>query len=311
MGKMLYENRLSIFILLLIGGLLGHHYLSFYDFDIKIQKKGTDLVAERPAPRDPSHITETSRQPPIRLTRSLDVKSWAYYIKDPQLASVRKAATDLVVIDTGSDTIPRFSRQQIEEAKGTGKKIIAYLSLGAAENYRDYWKPEWTAINPSWMAEQNILWKGNFRVENLLNEEWMKISKSLIDAAMNSGFDGVMINGIDAPDAIGFLREIHRYIKARDSRFIILVQDYLDPAAIDYLDGIVYQNIMYNYGLEAKSNHKSTIEKLRDFINRDRIVLAVSYTTGSRWEKVKNELKTNGIIPYSAPVRLDVLRTDQ
>lgn len=310
-GKFFYDNRLTVLVMVIILSLIGHHYLTTqYGFEIGFRPKNTDVVQNRPAPSTP--VDPHADQPSTPYNKPA-IRSWAYYIKDPQLDKIRNSNFDLVVTDTGSDTIKRFSRAQIEELKesGSGKRIIAYLSLGAAENYRGYWKAEWNKLRPEWMREENKLFKGNFRVEDLLHPEWMQISKNLIDDVMNAGFDGIMINGLNSPQVAQYLEKISAHAKGRNSQFTILVQDYVDPAIADYVDGIVKQNIYYFWGLNERNNVRTTLEKMRDFINRDKIVLAVSYTTGHRWDKTKYALKAEGIVPYSGPRQLDHLRTEQ
>ena len=304
-GRFIFNHRLMFFICFIILSLLGYHYLGT-NYDFKIRQKVSDFVRERPAPSSP--YDPVSEPEPLRAPK---VHSWAYYIKDPSIDKMRASNFDLIVTDVGSDTIKRFSREQIESIQKTGNRVVAFLSLGAAENYRDYWETAWFTERPEWMKEENKFWRGNFRVENLLHKDWMRITRQQIDQVMNAGFDGIMINGINSPEAVPYLKLVHSYIKERDSKFMIFVQDYVDPAIAPYVDGIVKQNIYYYYGRKLQNNVESMTEKLRDFINKDKIVLAVSYTTGSRWEKVKTDLKALGIVPYSGPVQLDVLRTDQ
>ena len=42
--------------------------------------------------------------------------------------------------------------------------MIAYSSIGEAEDYRYYWRAEWEDDVPTWLAAENKDWKGNFKV---------------------------------------------------------------------------------------------------------------------------------------------------
>ena len=42
--------------------------------------------------------------------------------------------------------------------------VIAYMSIGEAENYRYYWQEEWEGNPPSWLAEKNPDFPDNYKV---------------------------------------------------------------------------------------------------------------------------------------------------
>lgn len=80
--------------------------------------------------------------------------------------------------------------------------MIAYISIGEAEEYRRYWLKEWggkgklSAVAPSWLGVENPEWKGNYRVK-YWQPEWQKLMLAAIDAAMACGFDGVYLDIVD------------------------------------------------------------------------------------------------------------------
>ena len=60
---------------------------------------------------------------------------------------------------------------------GGGKRIvISYLSIGEAEDYRGYWKKEWSKKWPKWIVKENPDWKGNYIVK-YWNSEWKNVIK--------------------------------------------------------------------------------------------------------------------------------------
>ncbi len=83
-----------------------------------------------------------------------------------------------------------------------GRKIVAYVSIGEAEDYRPYWRKEWgtreklTAAAPAWLGAENPEWKGNYRVK-YWRAEWQQLVLAAIDDAMASGFDGVYLDIVD------------------------------------------------------------------------------------------------------------------
>jgi len=80
--------------------------------------------------------------------------------------------------------------------------VVAYLSIGEAEDYRPYWQLEWvssgkrTAAAPVWLGIENPEWKGNYQVE-YWNADWQKLVLPAIDDAMARGFDGVYLDIVD------------------------------------------------------------------------------------------------------------------
>jgi len=75
------------------------------------------------------------------------------------------------------------------------------MSIGEAEDYRYYWKAEWKTNPPSWLAEENPNWPGNYKVR-YWNEDWQNIiygnNDSYLRKILDAGFDGVYLDIIDA-----------------------------------------------------------------------------------------------------------------
>ena len=86
-----------------------------------------------------------------------------------------------------------------------GRKVLAYLSIGEAEDYRAYWKREWVAAPhgrpsaqaPPWLGEANPAWKGNYRVR-YWHADWQQITLARAAQAMQQGFDGIYLDVVDA-----------------------------------------------------------------------------------------------------------------
>ena len=81
----------------------------------------------------------------------------------------------------------------------TAKRVVAYISLGEAENYRWYWKGRWNKAKnrPAWIGPVNPDWDGNFKVE-YWDPVWQQIAKWNIDKMIDAGYDGVFFDVVDA-----------------------------------------------------------------------------------------------------------------
>ncbi|HTJ77450.1 MAG TPA: MJ1477/TM1410 family putative glycoside hydrolase [Rariglobus sp.] len=155
--------------------------------------------------------------------------SLAYVLQADSLASTAtQAATiiancgrDWVVIDASFDGTTPWSPANITTIRQgkPGRKVIAYLSIGEAEDYRPYWQKEWTRRNkptaaaPSWLGLENPDWKGNYRVK-YWQPGWQAIILAAADDIMAQGFDGVYL---DIVDGFEFYEQDHR--KFIDYRF--------------------------------------------------------------------------------------------
>lgn len=93
-----------------------------------------------------------------------------------------------------------------KKPNGARRLVIAYMSVGEAENYRYYWKPEWKKHKPWFLEKENPYWKGNYKVR-YWDREWHRIlygagdeefGDSYLGKIVYAGFDGVYMDVLDA-----------------------------------------------------------------------------------------------------------------
>ncbi len=112
-------------------------------------------------------------------------RSFAYVLQAEGIGKTRQAAAsclkdcgrDWVVIDPSYDggSDGNWTGEELNTIRRgrAGRKVLAYLSIGEAENYRAYWRREWDANRdgkpdqkaPAWLCAENPEWKGNYRVK--------------------------------------------------------------------------------------------------------------------------------------------------
>lgn len=128
------------------------------------------------------------------------------FAKNKATTIQRLAATDRdwIVLDvnfSGNEAWTAADLDTIRHAR-PGRKMICYLSIGEAEDYRPYWQDKWvsngqlTAAAPPWLAAENPDWPGNYKVKYWA-PGWQKIMLHALDTAMVSGFDGVYLDIVD------------------------------------------------------------------------------------------------------------------
>lgn len=144
-------------------------------------------------------------------------KSMAYVLQATHLAEsrtevVKKLAAcgrDVIVLDASysTDDGGAWSPAELKTIrKGKpGRRMIAYVSIGEAEDYRPYWQKAWDADKdgkpdasaPKFLNIENPDWKGNYRVR-YWQPEWQQIMLSVVDRVVAQGFDGIYLDIVDA-----------------------------------------------------------------------------------------------------------------
>jgi len=129
----------------------------------------------------------------------------AYPSKAAFLDSIRATNYDLVIIDPSYEGDSALTASEVASLKhkinGGARLALAYMSIGEAEDYRYYWQPEWSTNPPSWLAEENPDWPGNYKVR-YWDAAWQAIiyghDDSYLRRILDAGFDGVYLDLIDA-----------------------------------------------------------------------------------------------------------------
>ena len=140
-----------------------------------------------------------------------DARNFLYLInpanfptKTDFLSAIQATNYDLVFIDLfyGDNALTMADVTSLKTKQtGQSRLVIAYMSIGEAEDYRYYWQAEWDLSPPSWLSKENPYWPGNYKVR-YWDTTWQAIiygndssyTKMIIDA----GFDGVYLDIIDA-----------------------------------------------------------------------------------------------------------------
>ncbi len=127
-----------------------------------------------------------------------------YSAKSKFLAALSATDYDVLIIDTDFSEHEAYTYADIEGLKtkaGGGRRlVIAYLSIGEAEDYRAYWRDSWHENPPEWLLEENRAWDGNYVVK-YWNAEWQDIilyrEDSVAKRILDVGFDGVYLDIVD------------------------------------------------------------------------------------------------------------------
>lgn len=177
----------------------GHGFLSFIAVDMEL----------RDIPKERLNINDKD------ILQLNEAENWLYLLNPEKYSSKKsflKALSetnyDVLVIDAFFDTEQMLTNEDVMMLKtkknGAERIVIAYMSIGEAEDYRYYWKDEYDDNPPSWMLRENPLWQGNYPVK-YWDENWQEIiatgEHSYLKHILDSGFDGVYLDIVDGYEA--------------------------------------------------------------------------------------------------------------
>ena len=255
-------------------------------------------------------------------------KSKADFVK-----KINESGRDIIVIDYSFDGSRHGAWQTKELAamkqSNNQRKVLAYLSIGEAEDYRSYWKKEWlTAKKPEFLLDENPKWKGNYRVR-YWSKRWQSVIFEYLNTIVQQGFDGVYLDIVDGyeffekgkdycinpetlrpyrEDMKRLVTEIARRAKSTAPRFLIFQQNALallsDNVYMQMLDGVGVEDLFTDG--RRPNNAREIKENLRGIIKvqaRGLPIMVVEYARQSQLQALVRE--------SAAANRLDVLLTNR
>jgi cysteinyl-tRNA synthetase len=133
------------------------------------------------------------------------INTQLYASKADFLNSLQSTDYDILIIDLFYRSNELLDAQDIASLKhkenGGFRLVLAYCSIGEAEDYRYYWRSEWNSNPPDWLEQENPDWSGNFLVK-YWKQEWQNIiygnENSYVKKILDAGFHGVYLDIIDA-----------------------------------------------------------------------------------------------------------------
>jgi cysteinyl-tRNA synthetase, unknown class len=274
----------------------------------------------------------TAARPKIALK---NVDSWGYQLQNVKPRVFAEDGFDVLIVDyslngTQSQALTPSDVAALRYRGGkTDRLVLAYLSIGEAEDYRFYWQDAWTSkpelpapqaklprgflgppdgstvgmpiadaplakLNPaapSWLADENPEWRGNYLVR-YWDPQWQAIifgsPQGYLDQIIAAGFDGVYIDKIDsnddweksrpsAPrDMVDFVKAIAKYAKAIQPGFLIVPQNGEEllkfPDYVKTIDAIAKESLLFGTGklTDNQRNPDAEIRKSKRLLDKAR-----------------------------------------
>ena len=118
----------------------------------------------------------------------------------------------------------KWTKQNVAQIRAgkPNRRVLAYLSIGEAEDYRPYWKRAWDADKdgkpdksaPAFLDKENPDWKGNYKVR-YWQDTWQRIILKALDEIIAQGFDGVYLDIVDGFEYFENDPQSQRYVENR------------------------------------------------------------------------------------------------
>ena len=217
-----------------------------------------------------------------------------------------------------------LKRATVEKLKrkpdASRRLVIAYFSVGEAEEYRPYWRQSWRDDPPPWIIAENCRWPKNHLVK-FWERGWRDIvfagANSYLEAIQDAGFDGVYLDRVDVyadiadrfPQArermISFVQDLASAARARDPGFLVIAQnaeELLDDNGYRAtIDAVAKEDLLYGVDKSGQRNANDMVEdttRLLDLLKDDgKPVFAVEYlTSADAIEKARSELEELGYV---------------
>ena len=181
------------------------------EYNVRFRTNSIGLRDNRELNNIPLYPSEPYNLNSMDILSLNNAKNFLYIIntdlfgsKEDFLNSIRNSSYDLFIIDLYFSGTDQLFNSEVNSLKiksiGGSRLVIAYMSIGEAEDYRYYWNEEWIDDPPSWLAEKNQYWPGNYKVK-YWESDWQDIIYGNIDSylfkILNAGFDGVYLDLID------------------------------------------------------------------------------------------------------------------
>lgn len=259
---------------------------------------------------------------------------WLYWLSDVDLDRAAAVGAPVAVIDYSRDGTQEgaFTADEIGRLRAAMPDpalVIAYLSIGEAEDYRFYWEESRAGGKPAWLESENPDWPGNFKVR-YWDPDWQRLvfgaPGSYLDRILAAGFDGAYLDIIDAyehfadrgrvsaeEEMVEFVRAIAGYARSRRPGFLVFPQNAPElgarPEYLAVVDGIGVEGVYFGYeeqDLATDPVVTAELERaLKRFVDAGKLVLAVDYAdSAENVAEAYRRAREQGFVPTVTDVDL-------
>lgn len=270
------------------------------------------------------------------------VKSWGIHLRYMDKRQIAASPFDLVVVDYAPYRHLTFEfpyeRADVAEMQkkpdGSRRLVLAYLSIGEAEDYRYYWRRrEWAdpAARPAWVGPENPKWPGNYPARFWL-PEWQSVllgqPSSYLDRIVAAGFDGVYLDRADAyeewtqenpraeADMTTLIGRISAHARRANPEFLIVLQNAEQLLAKrpvrTAIDGFAKEDLVFGAEAEEQANARTMVDYSLGLLRQGRRsglpILVLEYLADpAKAAEARRRITAEGFLPHFAERTLNRL----
>lgn len=275
----------------------------------------------------------------------LPAESFLYQLRNVDLAAVAASPYKVVILDTTRDGTPggAWTPQELTDLKAAGKIALAVISVGQADSSRAYWNPAWIdpetpELHPDWLGTEVNGQPGFYRVQ-YWKSAWQQILMgdplAVVDQAVAQGFDGIVLDGVNAyqywgpqgklpslsrnddavPDMVGLVATIADYVRALtgNPEFYVVPQNGGDLVASDAhlanISGIVAEATWFSGDKRQKTRITRTVVPQLDRVrNAGKPVFTLESLSFDKYIDIFfDRSESKGFVPLVSTPERDVL----
>lgn len=155
------------------------------------------VPTRRPSPENPGNVMTLPQA--RNMLVMLDSRNYAS--RGEWLAAMSGTNYDVLVTDAFYRGNRSLTKDEVHGLKfkelGARRLVLARMSVGYAEDERYYWQREWRIGAPTWIQALGPDRPGQYVVE-YWNPAWKAIIGRYFAGLMDLGFDGVVLDGVEA-----------------------------------------------------------------------------------------------------------------
>ncbi len=326
MRKIIKISFGAIFFLLFL--LASCHWQSIYE-----NKTGSSLAKQddvatsddrESAENDEKECNENMKEQTNTTVHYFDQDiRFLYVLQSVYFSDLLDTDFDMAVIDCDDS---RLKKSEVAAIKRQDKYLISYLSIGEAEDYRDYWQDIWISNESGLIDEENPNWPGNYKVRYWRNQ-WKNIVFERLRYIQDKGYDGVYLDVIDAyryfqdkgyenagKEMTKLVIEISKESKKTDKDFLIIVQNaeelLINKDYLDAIDGIGRESLWFRMDKAIDEERMDEVlSHLKIASDAGKFIIAVNYLEDEQNIKIFAELcEEHGFISFNGSVLLDKIK---
>lgn len=172
----------------------------------------TNVVAHTDADSIDAFADVSKRKPQPENARNVQVLGDAknmlvmldsnnYPSREEWIAALQATNYDVLITDGFYKGKQSLTKNEVHSLKlkemGARRLVLARMNVGYAEDQRYYWKREWKIGEPSWLQAYGPDSPGQYVVE-FWNPTWKAVIGKYFAGLMDLGFDGVVLDGVEA-----------------------------------------------------------------------------------------------------------------